>query len=180
MAPAAAPCFVWLRGGRVLLTEILLHWIASTGYCLPNFKKRISLKSSNWEIWARWGFPTVSSPPSWFGLFDLHRCVTRSLIPILPSQSRVVAQRGARLRWPTAQHVCWSLHGFSWDRRVDLQGAIWGQRNVKWETCVFPPWGAFESSQVHSLRVWAHVSLRMQATETARAAGSAFDVNHNV
>ena len=29
---------------------------------LSNFKKRISSKRSNWQIWARWGLPTVSSP----------------------------------------------------------------------------------------------------------------------
>ena len=34
----------------------------STGNCLSKFNKRTGSKSSNWEIWARWGFPTVSSP----------------------------------------------------------------------------------------------------------------------
>ena len=34
----------------------------STGNCLSNFNRRISSKSSNWEIWARWGLPTISSP----------------------------------------------------------------------------------------------------------------------
>ena len=34
----------------------------STGNCLSTFKERISLKISNWEIWARWGLPTASSP----------------------------------------------------------------------------------------------------------------------
>ena len=34
----------------------------STGNLLSNFNKRISSKSSNWTIWARWGFPTVSPP----------------------------------------------------------------------------------------------------------------------
>ena len=33
----------------------------STGNSLSNFDKRTSSKSSNREIWARWGFPTVSS-----------------------------------------------------------------------------------------------------------------------
>ena len=52
----------------VLLAEILPPRIArlasncSTGNRLSNFNKRISSKSSNWKIWARWGFPTVSSP----------------------------------------------------------------------------------------------------------------------
>ena len=34
----------------------------STRSCLSNLNKRISSKGSNCEIWARWGFPTVSSP----------------------------------------------------------------------------------------------------------------------
>ena len=34
----------------------------STGNCLPSFNSRRSSKSLNWKIWARWGFPTVSSP----------------------------------------------------------------------------------------------------------------------
>ena len=49
----------FLRGGRVLLTEILLPRIArlasncSTGNCLSSFNKRISSKNSNCEFWAR-------------------------------------------------------------------------------------------------------------------------------
>ena len=34
----------------------------STGNCLSTFNTRISSNNSNWEIWARWGFPTVSFP----------------------------------------------------------------------------------------------------------------------
>ena len=50
---------VHVRGGRVLLTEILLSRIARlasncwTGSCLSDFNKRISSKSSSWETWAR-------------------------------------------------------------------------------------------------------------------------------
>ena len=53
-----------LRGG-----EGTVHWDTvapncSTGNSLSNFNNIISSRSSNWEIRARWGFPTVSPPPS--------------------------------------------------------------------------------------------------------------------
>ena len=52
-----------LRGGRVLLTEMLLPQSARQGIvCLNSIIELISLNGSNLQIWARWGFPTVSSP----------------------------------------------------------------------------------------------------------------------
>ena len=34
----------------------------STGSRLSNFNNRINSNNWNWDIWVRWGFPTVSSP----------------------------------------------------------------------------------------------------------------------
>ena len=74
---------VWVRGGgRVLLTEIPLPRIArlasnrSTGSRLLNFDKRTSSNNSNWEIWAQWGFPTLSSPLPNVSAYE--RCSTTS------------------------------------------------------------------------------------------------------
>ena len=42
----------------------------STGNCLSNFNKRMSSKSSNLEIWARRGLPTVLCPLPIVGGYD--------------------------------------------------------------------------------------------------------------
>ena len=59
----AGPKVAFLRKGG----EGTVEWDAvgsncSIETCLSNGSKMISSKSSNWTIWARWGFPTVSSP----------------------------------------------------------------------------------------------------------------------
>ena len=53
------PC---LRGGNdtVDWDNVGSNW--SIGNCLSNFGKRYNSKRSLWEIEARWGFPTLSSP----------------------------------------------------------------------------------------------------------------------
>ena len=52
----------FLRGGRGTVDWDAVASNCSTGNCLSNFNKRTSSKSSNRQIWARRGFPTVSSP----------------------------------------------------------------------------------------------------------------------
>ena len=54
--------FAILRGGEVTVEWDTVASNCSTGNCFSNFNKRISWKSSNSEIWARRGFPTVSAP----------------------------------------------------------------------------------------------------------------------
>ena len=61
--------YIWktapVRGGEGTVDWDTVASHCSTGNCLSNFKKMMSSKcSSNWEVWARWGFPTVSSPRS--------------------------------------------------------------------------------------------------------------------
>ena len=51
-----------LRGGEGTVDRDVVASNCSTGSCSSNVNKRINSKSSNWEIGARWGFPTVSSP----------------------------------------------------------------------------------------------------------------------
>ena len=51
-----------LRGGEGTVDWDAVASNCSTENCLSNYNKRISSRNSNWEIWARWGFPTVSSP----------------------------------------------------------------------------------------------------------------------
>ena len=51
----------FLRGGEGTADWDTVASSCSTGNRLSNFNKRISSKSSTWDIWARWGFPTVSS-----------------------------------------------------------------------------------------------------------------------
>ena len=53
-----------LRGGEGTADWDAVAPNCSTENCLPNLNKRISSKNSNFIIWARWGFPTASSPPS--------------------------------------------------------------------------------------------------------------------
>ena len=77
------------RAARIRGGEGAVDWDTgasncSTGNCLFSFNKRISSKSSNWEIWARWGFSTVSSPlPK----------ETRAVVGGIP---RVLHERGSR------------------------------------------------------------------------------------
>ena len=57
--------YVWLH--VIYKGEGTVDWATvasncSTWNCLSNFDKRIDSNSSNWKIWARWGFPTASSP----------------------------------------------------------------------------------------------------------------------
>ena len=51
-----------IRGGEGTVDWDTIASNRSTGNRLSKFNQRISSKSSNWEIWAPWGFPTVSSP----------------------------------------------------------------------------------------------------------------------
>ena len=51
-----------LRGGEGTVDWDTVGSNCSIEKCLSNLNKRISSKSSNWQISARWGFPTVSSP----------------------------------------------------------------------------------------------------------------------
>ena len=50
------------RGGEGAVDWDAVASNRSTGSCLYNFNKRMKSKRSNWEIWARWRFPPVSSP----------------------------------------------------------------------------------------------------------------------
>ena len=51
-----------LRGGEGTVDWDTVASNRSTGSRVSNFNKRISSKNTTWTIWARWGFPTVSSP----------------------------------------------------------------------------------------------------------------------
>ena len=51
-----------LRGGQGTADRDTVASNCPIENCLSNSNKRISSKSSNWESWARWRFPTVSSP----------------------------------------------------------------------------------------------------------------------
>ena len=59
----------------------------STGNCLPNCNKRINSNSSNWDIWARWGFPTVSSPLPTITLSLSHAHKAWTLVARSPSSN---------------------------------------------------------------------------------------------
>ena len=50
------------RGGEGTADWDAVASDCSTGNSQSSFHKRISSKSSKWETWAQWGFPTVSSP----------------------------------------------------------------------------------------------------------------------
>ena len=50
-----------IRGGEGTVDWDTVASNCSTGSSLPNFNKGMSSKSSNWDIWDRWGFPTASS-----------------------------------------------------------------------------------------------------------------------
>ena len=52
----------WVKRGEGTVDWDAVSPNRSTGKCLSNLNKRISSKNSNLQIWARWGFPTVSSP----------------------------------------------------------------------------------------------------------------------
>ena len=63
-----------------------------TGNCLSSFNKRVSSNNSNWQIWTRWGFPTVACPlPS-------RRKTAPSSNVSAPSGSRQSRSREARER----------------------------------------------------------------------------------
>ena len=51
-----------VRGGEATVDWDTVASNRSTGSFVSNFNTRISSKISKWDIWAQWGFPTISSP----------------------------------------------------------------------------------------------------------------------
>ena len=107
----------------------------STGNCLPNFNKRMSSKSSNWQTWARWGFQLYHPPFRREGGTIL-RCRLPSGLP-----SAVTRQSSGSLLYRILFDSWWKSH-LKKDFRIVLFQMRWVRSNMK-----IMPWQRSQEKQ---------------------------------